>query len=85
MLGGYTARNKLWPAYAAHYEGLSGDFAALVLAQGRDKLKVVMVNLAETARTGSMVVWQLEHGEYELKSGPDADDDGQRKAAQGGE
>lgn len=77
MLGGYTVRNKMWPAYAVSYEGLGKDFAALVLEQGRDKLKVVMVNLRDQPRQGALRVWQLDHGRYELMTGPDANDDGQ--------
>jgi hypothetical protein len=76
MLGGYTVRNKMWPSYAVSYEGLGKDFAALVLEQGRDKLKVVMVNLRDQPRQGVLRVWQLDHGRYELIIGPDADDDG---------
>jgi len=76
MLGGYTARNKLWPGYAVSYEDLGRDFAALVLDQGKDRLKVVMINTQERRRTGAFRVWQLRHGRYELKVGPDANDDG---------
>lgn len=76
MLGGYTVRNKLWPAYAVSYEGLGKDFAALVLDQGRDRLKLVMINLAEKPRGGAFRVWQLDPCRYELKAGPDANDDG---------
>ncbi len=77
MLGGYTVRNKMWPAYAVSYEGLGKDFAALVLEQGRDRLKVVMVNLRDQPRQGALRIWQLDHGKYELMTGPDANDDGQ--------
>jgi hypothetical protein len=76
MLGGYTVRNRIFPTYAVSYEGLGKDFAALVLAQGRDRLKVAMINLAGAPREGAMLPWQLDHGEYELAIGPDADDDG---------
>lgn len=77
MLGGYTVRNKMWPAYAVSYEKLGKDFAALVLEQGKDRLKVVMVNLRDKPRDGAFLVWQLDHGRYELKVGPDANDDGE--------
>jgi len=77
MLGGYTLRNKFWPAYALSYEGLGGDFAAIVLDHGRDRLKVVMINLREGPREGAFRVWQLDHGRYELKVGPDLNDDGE--------
>lgn len=76
MLGGYSVRNRLWPGYAVSYENLGRDFAALVLEQGKDKLKLAAVNLRTTPREGALRVWQLEPGIYELKIGPDANDDG---------
>jgi hypothetical protein len=76
MLGGYAHRKRLYPAYAVSYEGLGGDFAALVLDQGRDRLKLAMVNLRPEPREGAFRVWQLEHGRYRLRFGPDANDDG---------
>jgi hypothetical protein len=82
MLGGYNVRNRLWPAYAVSYEQLGGDFAALVLEQGRDRLTLAMVNLRETPRTGAFRVWQLDHGRYELRVGPDANDDGRLDSVQ---
>jgi hypothetical protein len=71
MLGGATVRDTIWPAYAVSYEELGGDFAALVLEQGKDRLKVAMVNLRDQPRTGGFRVWQLEHGRYELTIGPE--------------
>ena len=85
MLGGYTVRNKLWPGYAVSYENLGGDFAALVLAQGRTRLKIAMVNLRDSPRSGAFRVWQLEHGEYEVRWGPDANDDGEIDAVESSE
>ncbi|HWL54635.1 MAG TPA: hypothetical protein VNQ90_19500 [Chthoniobacteraceae bacterium] len=76
MLGGYTLRNKPWPSYAISYEGLEKDFAGLVLEQGRKRLKVALVNLSETPKTGKLRIWQLEHGRYEVTTGPDENDDG---------
>ncbi|HRU06142.1 MAG TPA: CARDB domain-containing protein [Candidatus Brocadiia bacterium] len=78
MLGGYTARNRLWPAYAVSYDGFGGGgFAALVLDQGRDRLKACMVNLRDSPRTGGVRVWMLDHGRYKMEIGPDANDDGE--------
>lgn len=82
MLGGYTVRNSIFPAYAVSYEGLGREFAALVLEQGRDRLKVEMVNLSPQAREGAFVVWQLDHGRYEVTAGPDGDDDGRMDAVE---
>jgi hypothetical protein len=76
MLGGGNVRNRQWPGFAVSYENLGGDFAALVLDQGLDRLKLTMFNLRETQREGAVRVWQLEPGQYELKIGPDANDDG---------
>lgn len=76
MLGGYSVRNRLWPGYAVSYEKLGRDFAALVLEQGKDKLKLAAINLGTAPREGALRVWQLEPGIYELKIGPDANDDG---------
>jgi hypothetical protein len=76
MLGGYTVRNRLFPAYAVSFERLGGDFAALVLDQGRDRLRLAMINLRDTPREGAFIPWQLDHGRYEMRFGPDADDNG---------
>jgi hypothetical protein len=54
----------MWPAYAVSYNNLAGDFAGLVLEQGRDRLKLAMVNLRDTERSGTFCVWQLDHGKY---------------------
>jgi len=75
MLGGYSVRNKLWPAYAVSYEKLGGDFAAVVLEQGKDRLKIAMINMKDAPRKGAFRPWQLESGKYEFTIGPDADDD----------
>jgi hypothetical protein len=75
-------RNKLWPAYAVSYEGLGGDFAALVLEQGKERLKVAMINLRDQPREGAFRVWQLDHGKYELRVGPDLNDDGEFDAVE---
>jgi hypothetical protein len=76
MLGGGSVRNRQWPGFAVSYENLGGDFAALVQDQGEDRLTVAMMNLREQPREGALRFWQLEPGEYELKIGPDANDDG---------
>jgi hypothetical protein len=76
MLGGGNVRNYQWPGFAVSYENLGGDFAALVQDQGLDHLTLAMINLRETPRAGAVRVWQLEPGQYELKIGPDANDDG---------
>jgi len=76
-LGGTFGRNDFWPAYAVSYDGLETDFAALVLDQGKDRLTVSLVNLAERPKTGAFRVWQLDHGRYKITVGPDENDDGE--------
>jgi len=82
MLGGCTVRNRIFPAYAVSYENLGGDFAGLVLEQGADRLTLLLVNLADRPRDGAFRVWQLDHGHYALRIGPDADDDGRMEAVE---
>jgi len=76
-LGGLQARNRQFPGFQVSWEGLDGDFAALVLDASPSRLKIAAVDLRGEPREGSFRVWQLEHGEYEITAGPDADDDGE--------
>ncbi len=76
MLGGGSVRNRQWPGFAVSYENLGGDFAALVQDQGDDRLTIAMMNLRQEPREGALRFWQLEPGDYEVKIGPDANDDG---------
>ena len=75
--GGYTTRNKLNRNYAVSYEGFGTDFAALVLSATHDRLKVLLCNLTDKPLAGRMRIWRLDHGEYEMTLGPDANGDDQ--------
>jgi len=75
-LGGVAAqRNELWPRHAVSYEGLSANFAALVLETGPQSLRVLLYNFDKRPQTGAIRVWQLQDGEYRVRFGPDADQD----------
>ena len=73
--GGYASRNKLNHTHAVSWSGLGTDYAALVLKASRDALKVLVYNFADRPARGRMCLWALDHGEYRLRVGPDADGD----------
>jgi len=75
-LGAFTTRNSWAQNHAVSYEGLGGDFAALVYRATPDHLKVALYNFAETPLKGRVRVWRLDHGAYAVKTGPDLDDNG---------
>jgi len=74
-LGGFTRRNKFNPTQAASWEGFGTDYAALVLANRADQLKIAVYSFADQPRTGRLRVWALEHGRYQLSIGTDTDAD----------
>jgi Zinc carboxypeptidase len=74
-LGGFCRRNKFNPTLAVSWEGLGTDYAALVLDNQPRHLKVLVYSFAEKPLKGKMRVWALEHGQYQLTAGPDADGD----------
>ena len=76
-LGGYARRNKFCPTHALSWEGFSTDYAALVEVNRRDHLQFAVFNFAREPRRGAFRVWQLKHGRYLLRVGPDENDDGQ--------
>lgn len=73
--GGYATRNKLNHNFAVSWEGLGTDYAALVLDAKPNHLKVLICNLGTQALRGTMRVWRLAHGDYELTFGLDANQD----------
>jgi hypothetical protein len=75
MLGGYSVRNKMWPAYAVSYEGFGDELAALVMEQRRDALNVALINMGDAARTGTLRVWALDPGVYQFTLSRDDNDD----------
>lgn len=77
-LGGVAAqRNDLHIRHHVSYEGLSRDFAALVLDAGPDRLKVLLYNFEPRPQTGAVRVWQLENGTYDVRFGRDLNEDDQ--------
>jgi len=76
-LGDAPNRNRWLNLTAASYERLQGeDFAALVWDAGPKTLRVAFYNFRDELIGGRMRVWRLEHGRYQVRSGPDRDDDG---------
>ena len=74
-LGGFCRRNKFNPTLAVGWEGFGTDYAALVLDNQRNSLKLLAYSFADKPMKGNIRVWALEHGVYELTVGPDANGD----------
>lgn len=76
-LGDAPNRNRWLNFTAVSYEKLRGeDFAALVWDAGPDVLRVALYNFREQPLEGVMRVWRLDHGRYQVRTGPDRDDNG---------
>jgi len=76
-LGDAPNRNRWLNFTAVSYEGLRGeDFAGLVWDAGPSELRVAIFNFNEKPITGLLRVRRLDHGQYRVRLGPDADDDG---------
>ncbi|MCY3022838.1 MAG: hypothetical protein NTW87_27985 [Planctomycetota bacterium] len=73
--GGFATRNKLNHNFAVTWEGLGTDYAALVTSATATHLNLLLCSLSDKPLQGRMRVWRLEHGDYELTFGPDADGD----------
>ena len=80
-LGGQTKRNEVYPEHAVTWEGLGDDYAAAVVSNRKDHLKVFVYNFRREPMSGLMRVWRLDHGRYEVTLGPDADEDNIMDAA----
>jgi hypothetical protein len=74
-LGGFCQRNKYNPTQAVSWEGFGTDYAALVLRNRRDAVKLLVYSFAPKPVTGAMRVWALAPGSYRATTGPDADGD----------
>lgn len=76
-LGGMpAARNtSFYPSFAVSYENLGRDFAALVLEDGDEELKVLFYSFENEPRRGLVRAWNLLPGEYEIIAGPDLSGD----------
>ena len=75
-LGSHTTRGRWFHNHAVSYEGLGNNFAALVYKIKPDALKVAIFNFNREPLKGRMRVWRLDHGRYKVRTGPDADDNG---------
>jgi hypothetical protein len=73
--GGFCHRNKFNPTPAVSWEGFGTDYAALVLRNRRDSVKLLVYSFASKPLTGRMRLWALAHGLYRLTVGPDANGD----------
>jgi len=77
-LGDAPNRNRWLNFTAVSYEGLRAeDFAALVWDAGPSVLRVAVYNFSEKPLSGQLRVWRLDHGQYRVTTGPDANDDGE--------
>jgi len=75
-LGGVAVqRNELYPRQAVSYEGLTRNFAALVLDNTSTSLRVLLYNFEKREQKGTMRVWRLANGVYRARFGPDGDRD----------
>lgn len=71
-----SARNgSFYPQFAVSYQGLGDQYAALVLKDQPRSLKVLFYNFEEQPQSGTMRLWNLEPGDYEVTAGFDDDDD----------
>lgn len=73
--GGYASRNKFHHTHAVSWEGFGTDYAALVLKAKRNSLKVLVYSFATKPMDGILRCWTLDHGQYALRTGPDANGD----------
>ena len=76
-IGDAPNRNAWAGLNAVSYENLRGDdFAALVWDAATNRLRVAFFNFTTEPLAGVMRVWRLDHGMYQVRVGPDTDDDG---------
>ena len=80
-LGGFSKRNSYYPGQAVSWEGFGDDYAAAVMVNRRDRLRVLVYNFRKTPMSGAMRVWRLRHGVYRVRVGPDANRDGKMDRA----
>jgi len=72
-----TARGVQGAEMLVTYRGLGRKFAAAVLQVSSSSLRVVIYNMAQEQKAAAVVPWLLDvGGTYEVKIGPDDDNDG---------
>ncbi|MBN1675787.1 MAG: hypothetical protein JXR37_32385 [Kiritimatiellae bacterium] len=75
-LGGACKRSAYVPHEAVSWEGFGTDYGACVLKNRHDGLKIMIYSFADATMSGAFRVWELEHGQYRVTTGVDADRDG---------
>jgi len=78
MWGMYTGGVDIayyYPSYVVTWKNSGPHFAALVARADKKSLKVLACNFEDKTKQVQMNVWRLQVGSYQLKAGPDADND----------
>jgi hypothetical protein len=63
------------PTLAVSWEGFGTDYGALVVDNRRDRVKALVYSYADAPVEGKVRVWNLAHGRYRVRMGPDGDGD----------
>ena len=74
--GGFASRNKFNRSHAVSWSGLGTDYAAFVEGAGPEQFRARLYNFSPAPLEGAARFWQLGHGRYRVRQGPDLDDDG---------
>ena len=74
-LGGSCQRNKFNPTLAVSWAGFGADYAALVTDNRRDGYSALVYSFSGDTMSGTMRVWNIEHGRYRVTVGRDTDGD----------
>lgn len=75
FLGGDCAGKTHVPQLGVSWEGGGTDFAALVVQNGYDGLKVLLYNFRDQPLPLGMRTWKLDHGRYQVSVGVDSNAD----------
>jgi hypothetical protein len=76
LFGGVpSAREHIVPNFAVSYEGFNAELAALVVDDTPERLRWVGYNFDAQPQSGRLRVWRLVPGTYEVRMGPDENDD----------
>jgi len=73
--GGFAARNKFCHTHAASWEGFGTDYAALVRTARPNEFHALVYNFKDEEQRGTLRLWTLQHGQYKLFTGTDANED----------
>lgn len=75
MLTGGVGKAYYYPCYFVTWRDTGPNFAALVARGDSQSLKVLACNFESSTRKVGMNLWRLEPGVYELRMGPDSNND----------